>query len=67
MILTHHLTDDDIDKIIFAKILDKDNDPILYKAVTNYTIHCPYGVSRPTSPCTKDKRCIKHDSKEIQQ
>ncbi|XP_061371987.1 uncharacterized protein LOC133314518 [Gastrolobium bilobum] len=47
----------DIDKLISAEIPDKDSNPLLFQAVTNYMIHGPCGPENYKSPCMKDGRC----------
>ncbi|XP_061365846.1 uncharacterized protein LOC133309124 [Gastrolobium bilobum] len=49
----------DIDKLISAKIPDKDSNPLLFQAVTNYMIHGPCGPENYKSPCMKDGQCSK--------
>jgi len=63
-----------IDKIISAKIPDKDIDPHLFKIVTSLMIHDPCGhqnTSSPcghqntSSPCMDNHKCTKHFSKKF--
>lgn len=51
----------DVDNVISAEIPDKENQPEMYKAVTDYMVHGPCGTLKPTSPCmnTEKKKCTK--------
>ncbi|XP_072087196.1 uncharacterized protein [Arachis hypogaea] len=48
-------TGEDIDRIISAKIPDKDTDPIYYEAVEKHMMHGPCGNIKKDSPSNSDK------------
>lgn len=57
----------DIDEVISAEIPDKELNPELYNAVSDYMVHGPCGPLNTTSPCMHDgKKCSKEVSKAIQ-
>ncbi|KAL3643535.1 hypothetical protein CASFOL_014350 [Castilleja foliolosa] len=49
----------DIDQYISAEIPDPFADPELHKIVTDFMIHGPCGLARPSSPCMRDNKCSK--------
>ncbi|KAL3654636.1 hypothetical protein CASFOL_001621 [Castilleja foliolosa] len=49
----------DVDKYISVETPDPSTDPLLYKIVTDFMIHGPCGLARPTSPCMRDRKCSK--------
>ncbi|KAL3637308.1 hypothetical protein CASFOL_019607 [Castilleja foliolosa] len=49
----------DVDKYISAEIPDLTTEPLLHKIVTEFMIHGPCGLARPTSPCMRDSKCSK--------
>ncbi|XP_016192790.1 uncharacterized protein LOC107633703 [Arachis ipaensis] len=55
----------DIDKIICAEIPNADVDNAYYKAVKSFMLHGPCGLSKPTSPCMEEGRCIRHFPKKF--
>ncbi|XP_020978043.1 uncharacterized protein LOC107636230 [Arachis ipaensis] len=55
----------DIDKIICAEIPDADVDNAYYEAVKSFMLHSPCGLSKPTSPCMEEGRCIRHFPKKF--
>ena len=55
----------DIDGIISAEIPDINQNPTLYKIVTNLMMHGPFGVSNMKSPCMRDQACMKHFPKKF--
>ena len=54
-----------IDRFISAEIPDKNEDPELYKIVTDHMMHGPCGVDRPSCPCTVKNKCTKKFPKEF--
>ncbi|KAL1316722.1 hypothetical protein AAHE18_15G085900 [Arachis hypogaea] len=57
-------TSADIDKIICAEVPDADVDNAYYEAVKSFMLH-PCGLSKPTSPCMEEGRCIRHFPKKF--
>ncbi|XP_072066930.1 uncharacterized protein [Arachis hypogaea] len=55
-------TTEDIDKIIFAEIPNKETDPEYYGVVEKHMMHSPCGSVRKDSPCMEDEKCIRHFS-----
>ncbi|KAL4337234.1 hypothetical protein AHAS_Ahas12G0089800 [Arachis hypogaea] len=53
-------TRDDVDKIIFAEIPNKHQDPEYYEAVEKHMMHGPCGTFRKESPCMENDKCICH-------
>ena len=54
-----------IDRIISAEIPDKNEDPDLYKIVTDHMMHGPCGPQNPSCPCTVKNKCTKKFPKEF--
>ena len=54
-----------IDRFITAEIPDKNEDPELYKIVTDHMIHGPCGPLNPSCPCTVKNKCTKKFPKEF--
>ena len=52
-----------IDSIISAELPDKDKDPELYNAVTQYMMHGPCGTAKPKCACMINNNCSKKFSK----
>ena len=58
---------DQIDKYISAEIPDKDEDPDLYKLVSDFMMHGPCGEDEPKQVCMDEGRCTKHFTKKFTQ
>ena len=58
---------DQIDKYISAEIPDKDEDPDLYKLVSDFMMHGPCGEDEPKQVCMDEGRCTKHFPKKFTQ
>ncbi|XP_076936001.1 uncharacterized protein LOC143602926 [Bidens hawaiensis] len=56
----------DIDRFISAEIPNPDEDPLLYKVVTELMVHGPCGLLKPTSPCMFNGSCCKGFPKNFQ-
>ncbi|XP_072088577.1 uncharacterized protein [Arachis hypogaea] len=52
-----------IDQLISSELLDPVRYPKLFRAVSTYIIHGPYGRAFSKSPCMKDGHCTKYYSK----
>ncbi|GJY18785.1 hypothetical protein Tco_0390276 [Tanacetum coccineum] len=50
-----------------AEIPDKDDDPDLYKLVSDFMMHGPCGVDEPNQACMADGKCTKHFPKKFTQ
>ncbi|XP_072060325.1 uncharacterized protein [Arachis hypogaea] len=55
----------DIDKIISAKIPDKELNPEYFEVVEKHMMHGPCELARKDSPCMKNGKCIRHFSKRF--
>ncbi|XP_076908517.1 uncharacterized protein LOC143565430 [Bidens hawaiensis] len=55
-----------IDSFIYAEIPNPDEDPLLYKVVTELMIHCPCGLVRPSSTYMFIGSCSKGFPKDFQ-
>ena len=58
-------TTDHIDRFISSEIPDKNEDPELYKIVTEHMMHGPCGPERPSCPCTVKNKCTKKFPKQF--
>ena len=54
-----------IDRFISAEIPDKNEDPKLYKIVTDHMMHGPCGPENPSCPCTVKNKCTKKFPKQF--
>ena len=54
-----HQTLEDIDKIISAKIPNKESDTRLFNSVEEFVVHCPCGNHNSNSPCMQNNNCNK--------
>ena len=54
-----------IDKHISAEIPDPNEDPELYKLVSDFMMHGPCGVDDPNQACMVDGKCTKHFPKKF--
>ena len=54
-----------IDRIITAEILDKNEDPELYKIVIDHMMHGSCGAQNPSCPCTVKNKCTKKFPKQF--
>ncbi|KAL3627546.1 hypothetical protein CASFOL_028909 [Castilleja foliolosa] len=57
---------DAVDNYVSAEIPDPSVQPALHKVVTDYMIHGPCGLARPSSPCMRDNRCTKSFPKNFE-
>ncbi|XP_071688620.1 uncharacterized protein [Rutidosis leptorrhynchoides] len=55
----------EIDKVIVAKIPDKDDDPELYSLVSDFTMHGPCGEKHKECPCMRRGTCSKGFPKDF--
>ncbi|POM70618.1 Helitron helicase-like protein [Phytophthora palmivora] len=56
---------EDVDKIVSAKLSDKEKHPELYATVISSMSHGPCGRQNPRSPCMKNGRCSKKFPKPL--
>jgi hypothetical protein len=49
----------DVDSIVSAKILDKNQDPICYDRVLRFMMHGPSGGANPKAQCMEKNKCFK--------
>uniref|UniRef100_A0A0R0GLI9 ATP-dependent DNA helicase n=1 Tax=Glycine max TaxID=3847 RepID=A0A0R0GLI9_SOYBN len=55
---------EDIDRIIYAEILDEVREPELFKVITSLMIHGPGGVQNKKCPCMHNRKCTKYFPKK---
>jgi hypothetical protein len=55
-----------VDAYISAQIPNKEDDPEVYKIVTESMLHGPCGVLKPSSPCMKEGGCSKRFPKKFE-
>src|SRR6266540_4147235 len=58
-------TPEDFDKLVCAKISDRNLQPKLYETISKNMIHGPCGYLNPNSPCMIDGKCSKHYHREF--
>jgi len=56
---------EDIDRIIYAEILDEVREPELFKVITSLMIHGPGGVQNKKCPCMHNRKCTKYFPKKF--
>lgn len=56
---------EDIDRLISAEISDKTEDPVGYKAISQFMMHGPCGSANPKCPCMFKGQCSKYYPKEF--
>ena len=52
-------TAEEVNKVVWAEIPDKDLNPELYKVITNSNMHGPCGRINPKCPCMEKNKCTK--------
>ncbi len=57
--LKDKIRSDQIDSVISAELLDRQQDPRLFEIIVKNMIHGPCGSINPSSSCVKDGKCIK--------
>ncbi|XP_075665209.1 uncharacterized protein LOC142634842 [Castanea sativa] len=60
-----HPTAAEIDRIISAKILDLNEDSLVYEAVKQYMVHGPCGSINSKASCMIENKCTKHFPKKF--
>jgi Helitron helicase-like domain at N-terminus len=60
-------TPEDIDTLLSAEFLDKDEEPEPLELVKKFMVHTPCGAENPNAPCMQDGKCSKGVSKPFRE
>lgn len=59
-------TSERIDAVVCAEIPEREQNPVLFEAVTKFMIHGPCGPVCPSAPCMENGECKKQFPKQLQ-